>query len=263
MSKLCRHWVVGGLMGASLMGAGVARAAEAAKDDTSKPATSETTTEVKSSSAAGDYIGDCFGLKGNPDVNDEGARTYLVTEQKELDNDDRRLTVVPGKIKYFPLRCVATSREREAKLASELIAQGATRSGYAYGVLTMPYKYFPGEKSFTVNAPVGGYMGWRHGRAGSGTTYAVAFTLSSVKANTVDPSTLVDNKPAVTGTAQVAAISFAAGVMFDVLKSTRGKPFKTGLFIGRDRVSQDPTVDYRFNGKTWVALQIGFDFTDN
>jgi hypothetical protein len=149
-------------------------------------------------------------------------------------------------------------------LASQMNAVGATRFGYAYGFLTMPYKYFPSEKSFQVNVPIGAYMGWRWGAAGSGQTLAAAVTLSTVKANTVDPNTLdASGKPTVTGTTDVAALSIAAGIMFDVLKSPAGKPFKTGVFVGRDIVNQDPTIDYKFNRKNWIAVQIGYSFTDN
>ena len=52
-------------------------------------------------------------------------------------------------------------------------------------------------------------------------------------------------------------------MMFDVLKSPAGKPFKAGLFVGVDRVSRSPSVSYAQNGKAWLALQIGYDFTDN
>jgi hypothetical protein len=51
--------------------------------------------------------------------------------------------------------------------------------------------------------------------------------------------------------------------MYDISKAPGIKPFKIGLFFGQDRVSKDKVVSYRQNGQTWVAFQVGFDFTDN
>ena len=217
-------------------------------------------------SAPGDYLGDCFNIKAVPSGTSlVPGRDYFVSAQRELPGDDRDLTLIPGHNDSFPLGCKALSGPQQRVNASALVEAGATRHGYAYGFLTMPYKYFPGEKSFQVNVPIGGYFGWRRGQAGSGVTTAFAFTLSSVKANTVDPKTTdpATGKPAVTGTTDVAALAGAAGLVFDILKSGRGKPFKAGIFIGKDVVSKDPSVDYRFNRKTWIAIQLGYDFTDN
>ena len=223
-------------------------------------------------SATGDYIGDCFTIVAvPPGTNLEKGKSYFVSGQKNLDDEDRDLILVsgdyqllPSSDQWFPSLCHATGGPQHQITASKLIEAGASRRGYAYGFLTMPYKYFPSEKSFLVNVPIGGYLGWRYGQAGSGTTAAFALTLSTVKANTVDPKLLdAAGKPTVTGSADVAALSGAFGLMFDILKSPRGKPFKAGVFIGRDVVSKDPTVDYRFNRKNWIAVPIGYDFTDN
>jgi len=145
-----------------------------------------------------------------------------------------------------------------------MMSTGAGRYGWAYGALTMPYKYYPSDKSFVAGVPIGAYLGWRMGRAGSGVTLAGALTLSQVKAETVDPKVLDgDGKPTVTGTADVAALSAAVGVVFDVSKEPGTKAFKAGLFVGKDRITHSPTIDYKHSGKTWFAVQIGFDFTDN
>lgn len=216
-------------------------------------------------SAVGDYISDCFEINAVPAGSEvQKNETYFVSGQRELDDDDTELTLVRGKVNWVPLGCRAKGGPVVKLRASQLIEAGASRYGYSFGFLTMPYKYFPKEKGFVVNAPIGGYLGWRAGQAGSGYTVAAALTLSSVKADIVDPNTLDANgKPTVTGEADVAALSGAVGIMFDILKSTRGKPFKAGVFVGQDLVSKDPTVHYKYNRKTWVAVQIGFDFTDN
>ncbi len=218
------------------------------------------------SSGSGDYIGDCFTISTIPPGSNLLRQVYFASGQKNLDNGDRDLTLIGAKKPWWSPSCVpdpdSTSGETQVS-AGKLVEAGATRVGYTYGALTMPYKYYPGTKTFVADAPIGAYVGLRRGQAGSGYTLALAFTLSSVKANTVDPKTLVDGKPTVTGTTDVAAISLAAGMMFDILKSPSGRPFKAGLFFGVDRVSKSPTVSFPQNGKPWFALQLGYDFTDN
>lgn len=216
-------------------------------------------------SAAGDYIGDCIRIRVAPPGSGlQPNAKYFVSGQKAVGEDDRELTLVEGKVSWFPLRCKAIGNTKHQASASELMEGGALRQGYTYGLLTMPYKYFPRHKSFVVNAPLGAYVGWRGGQAGSGWTVAGAFTLSSVKADTVDPKQLdASGQPVVTGSTDVSALSGAVGLMFDLLKSPRGKPFKAGLFFGRDVVSKDPSIVYKYNRTNWFALQLGYDFTDN
>jgi hypothetical protein len=221
-------------------------------------------------SAAGSYEGDCFTIKAVP--TDSGLvkdATYKVTAQERVAGDDRMLTLRDGKPNHIPLPwqwgCETTGGPERKILASALLDAGAQREGWAYGALAMPYKYFRSDKSFVAGAPLGAYLGWRSGTAGSGTTIAAALTLGSVKANTVDPTKIdpATQKATVTGNAEVAALSGAIGIMFDVSKERGTKPFKVGLFRGKDRINGDPTIDYKYNRKWWTAIQIGYDFTDN
>jgi hypothetical protein len=218
-------------------------------------------------SGLGDYVGDCFATPIAPAGSGlKAGGHYLVTGQQDAGDKDRELTIVDGTDPHwYKLGCkAAQSGSVHRVLASGLIESGAKRKGYAYGFLTMPYKYFPSDKSFETGVPIGGYLGWRSGQAGSGKTVAAAVTLGSVKANTVDPNQrdAAGNK-LVTGNADVAALSFAFGGMFDLLKSPAGKPFKAGVFVGWDFVNEDPGIDYRHNRKPWIAIQLGYDFTDN
>ena len=88
--------------------------------------------------------------------------------------------------------------------------------------------------------------------------------VGSVTGETIDPNKLdASGQPTVTGTTQMAALSLAVGFVFDVAKDPKSRPFKAGVFIGRDSVNPGPTVRYEFNRKTWIAVQIGYDFTDN
>ncbi|MEY8875611.1 MAG: hypothetical protein AB9M60_03815 [Leptothrix sp. (in: b-proteobacteria)] len=224
----------------------------------------------ETSSGAGDYVGDCFKVAGRPVGSTlQPDRYYTVTDQQDLPDDDRLLTVVSGQMSWVPIPglfgCRAVSGPQQKVSAASLMQNGASRLGWAYGVLAMPYKYYPGSKSFVTGLPpIGAYLGWRVGRAGSGTTIAAAVTLGTVRADTVDPKTKDANgNPAVTGSADVTALSAAAGVVFDISKRPGFKAFKAGFFVGRDRINRSDTVSYRNDGKTWIALQLGFDFTDN
>lgn len=217
------------------------------------------------SSAPGNFLGDCLGVLSSPKaLGLKDRTTYIVTDQKG-DGDDKTLTLYEGYVSYFPtLGCKKAGGDEVQVKASAVLATGASRRGYSYGVLTMPYKYFPGEKRFTSGAPIGAYLGWRTGQAGSGWTTAAAFTVGTVTGESVDPKTLdAEGKPTVTGSTQLAALSLAIGVVFDVVKDPKGRPFKAGIFVGKDAVNQSPTTQYAYNRKTWVAVQIGYDFTDN
>lgn len=227
----------------------------ASAPDASAPTAKAPASTVSASS--GDYIGDCFTIRGKVDKLTPG-KNYLVSAQTEETDGDRTLTLLAAH-PYFAITCAPDQGADGVQVAaSALTVAGATRRGWTYGVLTMPYKYYSSTKTFSVNAPIGGYLGFRFGQVGGGYMPAFAFTLSSVKANTIDPDT-----SKVTGSTDVPALSYAAGMMFDVLKSPRGKPFKVGFFMGQDRVSKSATVSYPQNAKWWVALQLGYDFTDN
>jgi hypothetical protein len=225
----------------------------------------------KPSSALGDYLGDCFRIVAAPAGTSLAAGvTYAVTKQENIANDDKRLTLLEADLSYWPSPwhwgCRAKSGRTIKPLtadASNLATHGARREGWAYGALAMPYKYYPGAKKFIAGLPVGAYLGWRWGASGSGMTVAAALTLSQVKADTLDPKVKdADGKSAVIGEADVSALSAAFGAVFDINKSGAGKPFKAGLFVGQDKVNTSPTIGYPYKGKWWVAVQLGFDFTD-
>jgi hypothetical protein len=229
------------------------------------------------SSAQGDYVGDCFHLK-TPIGNMPAGTRLFVTDQDTKVKENPTLTVVRAvnwgdDLLGFAQNLVPGWPGCRAKVsdiapspisASDLIKSGATRRGYAFGALTMPYKYFPGSKKFIGGLPLGAYMGWRVGQPGSALTYAVAATLGAVTADTVTRTgTGASEVVTITGSTQAAAMSWSAGLMFDVSRNPSSKPFRAGFFFGKDHVNQSDNIRYEHNNKTWVAIQIGFDFTDN
>jgi len=255
-------------------------------------------------SVPGDYVGDCFELRAKVNGLTDGGQ-YFVTDQDSSNKNNPKLTLVeavdwktPSPITRFIQRGLPGGLGCRAKLstttttttttttgettittatttgspslpesidASALVQSGAVRRGYAYGVLSVPYKYYPSSKKFTAGVPLGGYLGWRIGQPGSAATFAAAMTLGAVKADTTetktDPSSGVSTTT-ITGDTNVAALSGAVGVIFDIFKNNESRPFKAGFFVGRDFVNSSPNINYEFNNKTWIAVQIGYDFTD-
>ena len=214
-------------------------------------------------SASGDYVGDYFEIVGvpadNPDLFGGPPGTRLrVLSQSELGPNDRMLNVVSvaSDAGMFNREKGGAGIAKEIK-ASDLIAYGARRTGWTYGALAIPYKYYVRDKSFGPGVAIGPYVGRRWGRPGSAYTVAVASTIGNVKGE------VRDAQDKITSTPDLMAYSMAAGVMWDISKAQGVKPFKMGLFIGVDSVSSDKVVQFKNNRKGWLALQIGFDFTDN
>jgi len=223
-----------------------------------------------STSSQGDYIGDCFKLRAKVDGIPNRNVDYFVTNQDSQNKESPSLTLVqagtdlriPGWMSCSPAEAV--DQPSVSVSANALANSGAIRRGFAYGFLTTPYKYYPSKKKFTTSVPIGAYLGWRRGQPGSSVTYALAATIGSVSADTIDPKVLdSNNKPTVTGSTDVAALSFATGIIFDILRSNSGSAFKAGILVGKDYINQSDSISYDLNKETWVAIQLGYDFTDN
>lgn len=214
------------------------------------------------SSASGDYVGDYFTIIGVP--NDDPGRfggppgTHLkVLSQKSLGETDRMLTLIKADVKMMFWTKENATGETVTVKASELIEYGAERTGWTYGALAIPYKYYFGGKNFGSSVAIGPYVGRRWGRPGSAVTLAVSAAIGSVKGE------VRDAQDKITSTPDLMAYSAAVGVMWDISKAQGVKPFKIGMFVGADTVSADDGVKFKNNRKPWVAFQVGFDFTDN
>lgn len=242
-----------------------------AQTDTPEPAPPSDST-----SHSGDYLGDCFIVKSLPasETRLSVDGSYIVTRQGGTDPKQPQLTLVPAIRwdtlgffqEYVPGLSCRPDRSKQGPIslpASALVDAGALRMGWVHGILTMPYKYYPGSKKFEAGAPIGAYLGWRWGQPGAGLTLAGAVTIGSVKADTVDPQTPnAQGQPTVTGNTNATALSAAVGYVVDITRNETYNPFKVGIFVGKDFVNTSPNLVYEHNRKTWVALQIGFQFTD-
>lgn len=241
-----------------------------------KNASCEYQTLDAAQSARGDYVGDCFVIKSSvPGLPVTGSRHWFVTAQDDANQDDPNLTLVPASdwgngiidivqriTPGFGCGPKTTSVQPVSMPASTLSRHGAIRRGFVYGVLTTPYKYFPGDKGFETGLPIGPYLGWRTGQSGLGGTVVAAFTLGAVKADTTMPDPTDSAKKVVTGRTDLMALSLAGGYVVDITRNVNKSSFKMGVLIGRDHVNQSQNISYPHNRKTWVAIQLGFDFTD-
>ena len=215
-------------------------------------------------SSLGDFVGDCLHLIALPPEGGEGlsANSYWnVESQTVMPNEDKRLVVAPATPfpgQDFVLFCKTTGEQQRYVPASAFIRAGAHRYGWAYGVLVLPFKAYPHDKSFTPGTlSVGPYLGRRWGSSGSAITAAVAAAVGSVRGEVRDAAGNITSTPDLT------AFSWAVGLMLDVSKNPDLKPFKVGFFYGTDRVNPDSAVKYKNNLKPWIAFQIGYDFTDS
>ena len=212
-------------------------------------------------SSQGAYEGDCFQVVAtsadNP-YNLVAGKRYEVESQRD-DNGDKLLRVVEAARfpsfgpSYFCKPSGGTVRDVPA---SEFNKVGAERLGWTYGMLTLPFKYYPGDKSLKGAGSLGPYVGRRSGAAGSAITFAATAAVGAVQGEATDAQGNVT-------TPSLFAVSLAAGWMYDISKTPGGKPFKIGFFVGKDFVGADNAAKYPHNRKTWIAFQIGFDFTDN
>ena len=217
-------------------------------------------TDDRPRSALGNYVGDCIRIRAlpmPPPANLVSGQTYMVVSQRPEGESDRmlRLSETEG---GGMANCTSKVKGKEFDTkASDLIAIGADRAGWTYGVLALPYKFHFDDKSFDAGVSIGPYFGRRWGTPGSAYTFALAATIGSVKGE------VRDAQDKITSTPDLQAFSFAAGWMYDIAKGADTRPFKIGLFVGADVVGSDSTVKYKHNKKPWLAFQIGFDFTDN
>ncbi len=217
-------------------------------------------------SALGDYVGDCFRIRALPDPSPirgvlTQGHTYLVVSQKAEGETDKLLRLAETDTRTalnanasFNCRSKVDGKEFDLK-ASDLVAVGADRSGWTYGVLALPYKFHIDDRSFGSSVSIGPYVGRRWGVPGSAYTFALAATIGTVKGE------VRDAQDKVTSTPDLQAFSLAMGWMWDIANGSATRPFKLGVFAGADVVGADNVVKYKHNRKPWVAFQIGFDFT--
>lgn len=219
-------------------------------------------------SAEGDYVGDCFTIRGvTQPLRDVGLaplpntdyRLVMVVSQKDIsEGKDRELKLVDAEFFWKPLWCLAKGgTEVKTLKASDLVESGAARRGWVFGAMTVPLKYYKEGGSLTGNLSVGPYVGWRYARNGSGFTLAASAALSTIQGEVRDSADAIIDRP------QLIGYTAAVGALWDISKRPGARPFQLGFVIGQDRVARSNVTKFKQDGKTWFALQFGYQFTDN
>jgi len=209
------------------------------------------------------YIGDCLRFVGAPNSKIIGGVHYKVVNQVK-DGGATSLQLAEANWHNSLIPCsVKDAGKRPVTLTSEELAHSPYyRTGWVYGLLALPFKYYPSDQSVGTNVSIGPYIGRRIDEIGDGLIVAASIGLTSVKANSLGADgKVVINGSGEPGTVQATGITMSGGLIFNLYKNV--KPFQIGVFVGTDRISSSPTVLYSQNKKAWIAFQIGYNFTDN
>ena len=232
-----------------------ANSSETGTEEGSKAATSapEKPTPVSSND---NFIGDCFKVfitTKDTLGNDISAGWYLTLSQAK---DTDALDLV--KVKSAGYICSVDDPDPDTKkptrvtaTASELMKLGAQRTGWVYGALILPYKYHFDDKSFSSEASIGPYLGRRSTLGNISYIWTLTAGLTPLSVDSVDQN---GNKKSTS----LLAFTSAIGLMFELNKGA--SPFRAGIFYGRDMVSSNSAVTYTHDRKTWLAVQLGWDF---
>lgn len=123
------------------------------------------------------------------------------------------------------------------------------RFGLSYGGLLVPFKYhFTGSQQFNTNTTIAPYLGYRLDRESLGRSIEfIAFVGAA-------PISVSGNSNGQTTNQTLAGFSYGGGII-GKLKDA----FQWGVVVGVDRVSGGAT--YEDNGKPWVALELGYSFS--
>ena len=123
-------------------------------------------------------------------------------------------------------------------------------NGLTYGMLIVPFKYYVnGSRDFKGAGTIGPYAGWKlqSSRLAAGLELVGFAGLSAVSAEKI-----VDGKPT---SETLAAFGYGVAAIGRIRNN-----FQVGVVLGQDRVGK--SSQYKDNGKWWLALSIGFPFSN-
>jgi hypothetical protein len=126
----------------------------------------------------------------------------------------------------------------------------ATRSGWDFGTLIVPFKFQMSDKSLvTGSATLGGYVGYNIGLNMPG------FRVSPVAFVGVSDISMPQSggSGSSSSTQTVAGISYGVGLMGTIKDS-----FNISLVFGADHASSN---NYQYQDKPWVSFALGYSFT--
>jgi hypothetical protein len=232
------------------------------KADSEKPPQIDKEAAPASLSEPGNYVHDCIKPLGSlkrrltkDGFGTEGGTTGSKEKLYVAFQDGAKLGVLPAD--NGPIfGCKPIDGEQTSVTVDEVVSSGSFRSGWVYGMLVAPFKFYPYSGEIAASATVGPYLGWRIDRSnflGISTTWVLSGGISSVTAKYKDEAGQAKS-------AQLTAWSGATGFIFDINKGKN--PFRAGVLVGKDWVDRKSSVTYENNAHTWFALQLGYDWTD-
>lgn len=125
------------------------------------------------------------------------------------------------------------------------------RYGFTYGALVVPYKYqLGGSHDIKSGSSIGPYLGWEMDR---GSSLGLGLKGVVFVGGSMHEVTRVEDGEEETET--IAGISYGLGIIGEVKRE-----FQFGVIVGSDETGEDS--GYEDDNKWWVALAIGYSFTD-
>lgn len=144
--------------------------------------------------------------------------------------------------KYFPFGQLATAKLNEGGF----IPDNSKISGFNYGVLLVPFKYYFKSQNLIGAATVAPYMGYHWNWNNVGVEINPIGFVGATSITGTDSSG--DNT-------NLFGVSYGLGLLM-TLKSD----FNAGVTFGVDRVSKNDQSSFSDNGHTWFAISLGYNF---
>lgn len=203
-------------------------------------------------------------LRGQSKVVDGALLAIIRADRKDVMEPGQNVlkTVFEGNEAYLGWKCKSQSANVENPTPAELVGTGLlipdnvvnkwpeNISGLSYGILAVPFKYhLRGTKDFNGGGTVAPYAGFKL-ESGSWGVSIEGIGFAGLAA--VEVQRNVDGKPTKD---TLSAFSYGVGAIGRIREN-----FQLGVVLGADRVSK--SSNYPDNGKLWVALSLGYAFSN-
>lgn len=217
-----------------------------------------------------EYTGDCLELTAKiPSLTTTEPYLYVAGQSE----DGNELSVQEARSSWLPWRACAPTeaavKQAVQKVAVTDIAATTLRSGWVWGTLAVPFKFYYKNKALETSPTVAPYFGRRMEYFGGAVSFVVGAGLGLVNGQTEKTTTQTDANGQTTQTVETSvttlpAFSTTVGLIFEGNKGkTAASGFKSGVVFGKDWVSEKTGSTYFIHqNKPWVSVQIGYQFTD-
>ncbi len=128
------------------------------------------------------------------------------------------------------------------------IPDNAVMSGFSYGVLLVPYKYYTDSKNFGGAVTVAPFAGYRIDWSNIG--------LEATLVGFAGPTSL-QGKDQSGDSTNLFGLSFGGGLLFEIKND-----FNLGFVLGADKVSKSDRPKFEDDSDLWLAISLGFDFSN-